>query len=169
MRTELNNFCGNRNPLYICSPKGSLAQLVQSICLTSRGSGVRTPQLPHQNPTEYSGRCMNFIFYVLYSSSADRYYIGHTVSAEAPREGRTSEPIDERLRKHNSHHKGFTGKFDDWKVLYTERFATKSEAYQRELQVKSWKNRRLIEKLTDSRASDRANPNTSTPQHIQSG
>jgi len=27
---------------------GSLAQLVQSICLTSRGSGVRIPQLPHQ-------------------------------------------------------------------------------------------------------------------------
>ena len=29
---------------------GSLAQLVQSICLTSRGSGVRIPQLPHQVP-----------------------------------------------------------------------------------------------------------------------
>ena len=27
--------------------RGSLAQLVQSICLTSRGSGVRIPQLPH--------------------------------------------------------------------------------------------------------------------------
>ena len=27
-------------------PNGSLAQLVQSICLTSRGSGVRIPQLP---------------------------------------------------------------------------------------------------------------------------
>jgi hypothetical protein len=27
---------------------GSLAQLVQSICLTSRGSGVRTPQLPQK-------------------------------------------------------------------------------------------------------------------------
>ena len=26
--------------------KGSLAQLVQSVCLTSRGSGVRIPQLP---------------------------------------------------------------------------------------------------------------------------
>ena len=25
---------------------GSLAQLVQSVCLTSRGSGVRIPQLP---------------------------------------------------------------------------------------------------------------------------
>ena len=29
--------------------KGSLAQLVQSICLTSRGSGVRTPQLPQMS------------------------------------------------------------------------------------------------------------------------
>ena len=29
---------------------GSLAQLVQSVCLTSRGSGVRIPQLPHQKP-----------------------------------------------------------------------------------------------------------------------
>ena len=28
--------------------KGSLAQLVQSICLTSRGSGVRIPQLPQK-------------------------------------------------------------------------------------------------------------------------
>ncbi len=26
--------------------EGSLAQLVQSVCLTSRGSGVRIPQLP---------------------------------------------------------------------------------------------------------------------------
>ena len=30
---------------------GSLAQLVQSICLTSRGSGVRIPQLPLQRKT----------------------------------------------------------------------------------------------------------------------
>jgi hypothetical protein len=27
---------------------GRLAQLVQSICLTSRGSGVRIPQRPHK-------------------------------------------------------------------------------------------------------------------------
>ena len=32
-------------------PIGSLAQLVQSVCLTSRGSGVRIPQLPQtENP-----------------------------------------------------------------------------------------------------------------------
>ena len=37
---------------YLCtrnSAKGSLAQLVQSVCLTSRGSGVRIPQLPQRN------------------------------------------------------------------------------------------------------------------------
>ena len=30
-------------------PNGRLAQLVQSICLTSRGSGVRIPQRPQIN------------------------------------------------------------------------------------------------------------------------
>jgi len=49
-------FCTIHFLLYICSPKtkGSLAQLVQSICLTSRGSGVRTPQLPHKASNLYS-------------------------------------------------------------------------------------------------------------------
>lgn len=32
--------------------EGSLAQLVQSICLTSRGSGVRIPQLPQSEAIE---------------------------------------------------------------------------------------------------------------------
>ena len=41
------------------SKLGSLAQLVQSICLTSRGSGVRTPQLPQRNPQRKLG-----IFYL---------------------------------------------------------------------------------------------------------
>ena len=29
--------------------EGSIAQLVQSVCLTSRGSGVRLPLLPQRN------------------------------------------------------------------------------------------------------------------------
>ena len=33
-------------PIGRAGKQGSLAQLVQSICLTSRGSGVRIPQLP---------------------------------------------------------------------------------------------------------------------------
>ncbi len=43
-----------RTFMYICTPdcigadKGSIAQLVQSICLTSRGSAVRTRVLPQK-------------------------------------------------------------------------------------------------------------------------
>ena len=34
---------------------GSLAQLVQSVCLTSRGSGVRLPQLPRKSEISDAG------------------------------------------------------------------------------------------------------------------
>ena len=42
-------FGGFKFLLYLCTRKqaiGRLAQLVQSVCLTSRGSGVRIPQRP---------------------------------------------------------------------------------------------------------------------------
>src|SRR5690606_16230872 len=71
---------------------------------------------------------MMAICYILYSSSLDKFYIGHT-----------TEPIEERLRKHLSNHKGFTGKAKDWEVVYKEFFITKGEAYARERQFKSWK------------------------------
>ena len=81
---------------------------------------------------------MKAIFYILFSSSANKFYIGHT-----------SELLEERLRKHNSNHKGFTGRFNDWKVIYSESFSTKELAYQRERDVKSWKSRIRIERLID--------------------
>ncbi len=40
--------------------EGSIAQLVQSICLTSRGSGVRTPLLPRK---EKSAMCCFYVFF----------------------------------------------------------------------------------------------------------
>ncbi len=43
-----------KNPLYLCnalSEKGRLAQLVQSVCLTSRGSGVPNPSAPTNSET----------------------------------------------------------------------------------------------------------------------
>ena len=78
---------------------------------------------------------MPYHFYILFSDKADKYYIGHT------------SQLEERLRKHNSNHKGFTGKYNDWKVVYTEAFETKSDAYARERQVKNWKNRSRITEL----------------------
>ena len=79
---------------------------------------------------------MTYIVYILFSPTLNRYYIGFT-----------GDPIEERLRKHNSFHKGFTGKVNDWSVKYIEYFDTKQEAMQREKEIKSWKSRVAIEKL----------------------
>jgi putative endonuclease len=79
---------------------------------------------------------MPAVFYILFSHAANKFYVGHT-----------SEPISERLRKHNSNHHGFTGKFRDWKVVYTESFSSKELAYKRERQVKNWKSTKMIERL----------------------
>jgi hypothetical protein len=54
---------------------------------------------------------------------------------------------DPRLRRHKSNHKGFTGKVDDWVIVYTEIHPTKADAYQREREIKAWKNRKKIDQL----------------------
>ena len=79
-------------------------------------------------------------FYILYSSKANQYYVGYT-----------SEDLSERLRKHNSNHKGFSGKADDWKLMYSEIYDTKIEAFAREREVKKWKSRKKIEQLIGSK------------------
>ena len=82
-----------------------------------------------------------FKCYILYSQTLDRYYIGHT-----------GEILEERLRKHLSNHKGFTAKTKDWIIVYFENFDEKPSAYQRELQIKSWKSKIKIKKLIDAQA-----------------
>ncbi|MFO8088161.1 MAG: GIY-YIG nuclease family protein, partial [Bacteroidales bacterium] len=67
---------------------------------------------------------MIYYFYIIYSKSVDKYYLGH------------SQDLVDRLRKHNSNHKGFTGKANDWEVVYSESYSNKSDAYARELQIK---------------------------------
>jgi putative endonuclease len=84
---------------------------------------------------------MDAWFYILFSVSANRFYIGHT-----------TEPLEERLRKHNSNHSGFTGKFHDWKLVCYEKFPTKQSAYSREREVKGWKSRARIQKLVAGQA-----------------
>ena len=79
---------------------------------------------------------MNALVYILHSKSSGKHYIGHT-----------TEPIEERLRKHNSHHDGFTGKFNDWQLVYTERMSSKELAYAREREIKGWKSRKMVERL----------------------
>jgi putative endonuclease len=79
-------------------------------------------------------------FYILFSPFLDKYYYGHTC-----------DKLSERIRKHNSHHKGYTGKTDDWKLVYSERYPTKTEAHKRELQIKNWKSRKRVEDLVNKK------------------
>ena len=76
-----------------------------------------------------------YCFYILYSGLIDKYYIGYTSS------------IEERLKKHNTNHKGYTGKIGDWSLKYHEKYSTKESAGEREREIKAWKSRKLIEKL----------------------
>ena len=78
---------------------------------------------------------MSYYFYIIYSLNLDKYYLGHSFDTK------------DRLSKHNTHHKGFTGRTNDWELVYSEKYPTKSEAYARERQVKKWKNRKRIEQL----------------------
>lgn len=80
-----------------------------------------------------------FKTYILYSVTIDKYYIGHT-----------GDTLDERIRKHNTNHKGFTGRANDWALVYCEGYSSKSEAYKRELLIKRKKSRKYIESLINS-------------------
>ena len=81
---------------------------------------------------------MCYCVYILYSSTLDRYYVGYTGDALA-----------ERIRRHCSNHKGFTGKSPDWELKYHEVFMDKARAMAREKEIKGWKSRKMIERLIE--------------------
>ena len=76
-----------------------------------------------------------FYVYILHSKILNRYYIGST------------QDITKRLEKHLSNHKGYTSRAKDWLVVYSESYHSKNEALHRELKIKSWKSKKMIEKL----------------------
>jgi putative endonuclease len=77
--------------------------------------------------------------YILYSAVKDRYYVGSS-----------GDDLFQRIRRHNSKHKGFTGLEGDWELKYFEPYTTKTEALLREKEIKRWKSRKKIEKLIGS-------------------
>ena len=75
-------------------------------------------------------------FYLLYSASLDKFYIGHT----------EMQP-EERLRRHLSNHDGFTARAKDWKIVYVKAFESKSLAYAEERRLKKMKSKSALKKL----------------------
>ena len=68
---------------------------------------------------------MRYTTYILYSKSLKRYYTGST-----------SMSIEERLRRHNTKHKGYTGKASDWELVHKEEFTRKEESIRKERAIK---------------------------------
>jgi putative endonuclease len=75
--------------------------------------------------------------YILYSKNRDQYYIGST------------EDVQGRIRRHNTNHKGFTGNSNDWQLVWEKEFNIKTEAIKFERLLKSWKSRKMIEKIIE--------------------
>jgi putative endonuclease len=76
-----------------------------------------------------------YTVYILFSKNRDRYYIGSTAD------------VDGRLKRHNTDHAGYTGHSGDWKLLWKKVFDGKFAALEFERKIKSWKSRKMIEKL----------------------
>lgn len=69
---------------------------------------------------------MDHFIYIL-QSEGGQYYTGYTTN------------IDRRLKEHQTGSGGkFTRSFGAKKILYSETFASKSEALKRETQIKNW-------------------------------
>ena len=81
---------------------------------------------------------MSFTVYIIYSTSLDKYYVGHC------------EDLTNRLYRHNNSGSKYTKKANDWKPVYTEIFMTKGEALRRELEIKNKKSRSYIHRLINS-------------------
>ena len=79
---------------------------------------------------------MTFICYILYSVSANKFYVGHT------------DNLQRRLQEHNSGKTRYTSNIaSDWEIKYVEAFESRAEAMKREKEIKSKKSRNYIEKL----------------------
>ena len=80
-----------------------------------------------------------FYTYAIYSEAFDKIYIGY------------SSDVEKRVQNHNSKiNRGWTSKYQPWKLVYTEKFNTKKEAMTREKQLKSANGREFIRKLINS-------------------
>ena len=78
---------------------------------------------------------MLFYTYIIFSKIKNKYYVG------------ASENPTERLKKHNNKNNGFTNQTNDWEIVFLKKFDSKIEAYTFERKIKSWKSRKMIEKL----------------------
>ena len=78
---------------------------------------------------------MAYYVYILESECDNSYYIGYT------------EDLQLRLQRHNDGWSRSTKAKRPWKIVYYEKYQSKTEALRREREIKSKKSRRYIKQL----------------------
>jgi putative endonuclease len=77
-----------------------------------------------------------FFVYVLYSPSANKFYVGYTSNLES------------RILSHNVYGtKDWTKRHRPWNLVYTESYESKSKALKREKELKTGVGREFIRKM----------------------
>jgi putative endonuclease len=76
-----------------------------------------------------------FYVYIIFSATANKYYVG------------SCQNVQQRLDDHLNSRSKYTKMVKDWEFTYTESFETRSQAYQREMEIKKKKSRVFIENL----------------------
>ena len=78
---------------------------------------------------------MSYQIYILKSLTKGRHYIGH------------AENLNQRLVQHNTGQVRATKYGIPWKIIYTESYQTRAEAFRREKEIKSYKGGILFKRL----------------------
>ena len=81
---------------------------------------------------------MSFHVYILLSETTNHYYIGHT------------QDVEQRLAYHNANYSKSLRNRGPWRLVYEEEYKTRAQAMRRERQIKSWKDRDMIERLVSA-------------------
>ena len=81
--------------------------------------------------------------YILRSKSKGSYYVGQT------------DDLERRIEEHNNWEEKATRLGCPWEIVYTEAFATRSQAVRREREIKGRKKRAYIERLISERGAAR--------------
>ncbi|KKU44899.1 MAG: Excinuclease ABC C subunit domain protein [Microgenomates group bacterium GW2011_GWA2_46_7] len=77
---------------------------------------------------------MNYYLYILHERQKDKYYIGQT------------QNLVDRLKRHQCQRSKYT-KTGSWSLVYKELYNSRSEAFKRELYLKSLKSKLKIREL----------------------
>ena len=84
---------------------------------------------------------MNFYTYILESESTGMLYIGQT------------SDLNERLTRHNTGNSRFTKGKGPWKIIFSIKLESRSEAILLEQKLKGFKNRERIKKWIENQSS----------------